>query len=55
MAAASGTIRFAGIVLLGNGWPVSGSRTVVVKMPCRWAAVGTFVMRVTPRVILVPS
>ena len=48
-------MRLAGMGLFGNGWPVSGSRIVQVKMPARSAVVGTRVMRVTPRVMRVPS
>jgi hypothetical protein len=56
MAADVGSMRLAGIVLFGKGWPVSGSRMVVEpNRPARWSRVGTFVMRVTPRVMRVPS
>jgi hypothetical protein len=55
MAAAVGSMRAAGMVLSGKGRPVSGSRTAPAKRPCRSAAVGTRVTRVTPRVIRVPS
>ena len=56
MAADVGSMRLAGIVLPGKGWPVRGSRMAVdPKFPRRWSRVGTFVMRVTPRVMRVPS
>ena len=48
-------MRDEGIVLLGNGSPVSGSLTLEVKIPARSLAVGTWVARMTPRVIRVPS
>jgi hypothetical protein len=52
---AVGSMRSAGIVLFANGRPVSGSRTVPVKIPCRSFAVGTVVCRVTPCVRRVAS
>ena len=55
IAAAYGSMRLAGMTLPGNGWPVSGSFTALVKIPLRWSAVGTLVTRVTPRVMRVPS
>ena len=51
----TGSNRSDGIVLFGNGCPVSGSRTVVDRMPWRSSAVGTTVWRVTPCVRRVPS
>src|SRR5262245_58196333 len=53
--AAYGSIRFAGIMLFANGRPVVGSLIGDVKMQLRWSAVGTLVIRVTPRVMRVPS
>jgi hypothetical protein len=52
----TGLIRFAGIVLSGNGCPVSGSRIAVApKLPARWAAVGTETVWVIPRSLRKPS
>jgi hypothetical protein len=53
--AAYGSMRSAGMRLLGNGSPVCGSRTVDVKMPARSSAVGTRVSLETPREMRVPS
>ena len=51
---ACGLMRSAGITLPGNGWPVSGSRIVLVvplKSPLRIAAVGTLTV-VPPKMAL---
>lgn len=52
----TGLIRLAGIVLPGNGRPVSGSRIVVLpKLPWRWASVGTVSVCVMPLLLRKPS
>src|ERR1043165_1283108 len=49
-------IRLAGIWLLGNAMPVSGSLMADVKIPWRWLTVGTVVsIGVTPWITLVSS
>ena len=55
IAAAVGSMRLEGMVLLAKFNPVVGSLMAEVKIPLRWSAVGTLVMRLTPRVIRVPS
>ena len=45
----AGSKRDTGIWLFGNGWPVSGSRTVTLpKLPARCSAVGTVATFVVP-------
>src|SRR5690348_3813761 len=55
IAAAYGSMRLDGIVLLSNARPVAGSFTADAKTPARSSAVGTRVRRLTPRVMRVPS